>query len=724
MRIFILLIISINILTANAYIDNITFQKIKKLVQKEELIAKAYKNYIYKYGKTPTNMKDLKDKSEILPAGFTTLNYFNKPITLTNIKNTKIEVKLNSDLPKVLKEKINVYEYYYSNKNRVYTIAPITSHNKSIKIKLSEEDKYIIEFQDQITTDKTEARNKYYLDEHGVLHWYDNSNNYKFSYGKNLILDSSVNIFDEITGLYDSSFKSLFQSKKVLYTGLQIFHTKENKVLEYLNLGEKGKIIKVGETRRSLGETILKFTRRAGGMIVNGDIYTWGNNAKQVVGVGKNTYTTKNGEIGKGYPVINTLVKAKAVTYENDIDSKQYFSSPLRPKFIEFTSDVWHSTCGVSIKGELYCGGTDGNNNIEFEGKSSSSELLYRSKIFNGTDFKIKKVFSLLATYIALGKPANDNQSGYLIYYWGGNNKRGYGATGFNVEKNITTPTNVSNIRFKDLTYTLSVFYRRIAALTPTGDIYTWGLDDNITSLSCMQNTSLGNKNFCKPIKVNSDVNFVSLLGGQRGFLAKDDEGQFYRISQKKIGTNVGLAKVDKINDLIKNYSDYDLENDSEILSADLSSKLNSGGTLEYGEGIVWVNKKNELKGDYFTSDNKDDDFFKEAIKKIKWKIIRVVEDQNGMCGIDTNNQMYCWGDMTFFGGGNNAGNTFMLPMFTANLHDENKDFLMAEGGDTFEGSKNVTNMTSGDWEKGIKKEYFIKYPTYFGGFNYEFEFK
>ena len=85
---------------------------------------------------------------------------------------------------------------------------------------------------------------------------------------------------------------------------------------------------------------------------------------------------------------------------------------------------------------------------------------------------------------------------------------------------------------------------------------------------------------------------------------------------------------------------------------------------------------------------------------------------------------MYCWGDMTFFGGGNNAGNTFMLPMFTANLHDENKDFLMAEGGDTFEGSKNVTNMTSGDWEKGIKKEYFIKYPTYFGGFNYEFEFK
>lgn len=724
MRIFILLIISINILTANAYIDNITFQKIKKLVQKEELIAKAYKNYIYKYGKTPTNMKDLKDKSEVLPAGFTTLNYFNKPITLTNIENTKIEVKLNSDLPKVLKEKINVYEYYYSNKNRVYTIAPITSHNKSIKIKLSEEDKYIIEFQDQITTDKTEARNKYYLDEHGVLHWYDNSNNYKFSYGKNLILDSSVNIFDEITGLYDSSFKSLFQSKKVLYTGLQIFHTKENKVLEYLNLGEKGKIIKVGETRRSLGETILKFTRRAGGMIVNGDIYTWGNNAKQVVGVGKNTYTTKNGEIGKGYPVINTLVKAKAVTYENDIDSKQYFSSPLRPKFIEFTSDVWHSTCGVSIKGELYCGGTDWNNNIEFEGKSSSSELLYRSKFFNGVDFKIKKVFSLLATYIALGKPANDNQSGYLIYYWGGNNKRGYGATGFNVEKNITTPTNVSNIRFKDLTYTLSVFYRRIAALTPTGDIYTWGLDDNITSLSCMQNTSLGNKNFCKPIKVNSDVNFVSLLGGQRGFLAKDDEGQFYRISQKKIGTNVGLAKVDKINDLIKNYSDYDLENDSEILSADLSSKLNSGGTLEYGEGIVWVNKKNELKGDYFTSDNKDDDFFKEAIKKIKWKIIRVVEDQNGMCGIDTNNQMYCWGDMTFFGGGNNAGNTFMLPMFTANLHDENKDFLMAEGGDTFEGSKNVTNMTSGDWEKGIKKEYFIKYPTYFGGFNYEFEFK
>ena len=111
--------------------------------------------------------------------------------------------------------------------------------------------------------------------------------------------------------------------------------------------------------------------------------------------------------------------------------------------------------------------------------------------------------------------------------------------------------------------------------------------------------------------------------------------------------------------------------------------------------GIVWVNSKNELKGDYFTADNQNDNIFKSAIKKIKWKKIKVIDDDNGMCGIDINNQMYCWGIMSFYKNGSTnldyMGNTFMIPVFNTNLYDTDKDFLVAEGGEG-----NLTNMTSG----------------------------
>lgn len=727
MKKLLVLTIFINLLFANAYIDNISFQKVVKLVEKEELIAKAYKEYLMKFGKEPSDLDILVNNSSLIPSGFSSLNFFSKTISL---KTLNLKAYINSQLPTLLKDKVNVYEYYYSNENRKYTLAPIDINSDAVKIKLSIKEKYILEFKNQITRDKDLALNKYYLDDSGILHWYDLLGNYKFSYGDNLIIHSSVPLFNDITGALDPDFKALFANKKVLYAGLEIFHMQEDKALEYLDLGEKGNIIKVGDSRRELGKTILKFTRRAGGMIVNGDIYTWGNNANSVVGIGNNNYTTKDGSAGIGYPVVNTLVKAKALTYDPLIDSKRYFSSPLRPKFVDFTSDVWHSTCGVTTKGELYCAGPNvlEQNFIDFQGYTRTSrenmEYLYRSSFFNGTTNEIKKVFSLLSTYIALGKPITDELPGYLVYYWGNNNKYGYGATSNKNEKKVRTPSTVSNKRFKDISYTISVGYRRIAGVTPDGDIYTWGLDNQITNMgNCNQNIDGQTINFCEPVRLDSNINFTSVLGGQQGFIAKNDSGEFFRITQPKESGQGTLAKVENINDLIKNHEKYDSENDVDIISVDLSSKL-TGSTLEYGKGIVWVNSKKELKGDYFTSENVNDEFFKEAINRIKWKMIRVIEDQNGMCGIDENNQMYCWGDMTFFGAANAAGNTFMLPMFTANLHDEDKDFLVAEGGETFEGSSNVTNMTSGEWVKGTKNEYFIKYPTYFGGFNYEFEFK
>ena len=98
------------------------------------------------------------------------------------------------------------------------------------------------------------------------------------------------------------------------------------------------------------------------------------------------------------------------------------------------------------------------------------------------------------------------------------------------------------------------------------------------------------------------------------------------------------------------------------------------------------------------------------------------------MCGIDEYYQMYCWGIQSFYRTGYSysdfMGNTFMIPVFNTNLYDLNKDFLVAEGG--YNG--HLTNMTSGEWSTtntdGITGAFFMKYPTYIGGFNYEFDFK
>ena len=735
MSFFRFLLISLVIVTTlyseKIQVDSISFTKIKKLVEKEELIAKAYKNYVRAEGNT-ASLNTLISNNQYLPEGFSKFNLFGKEIQIdtskNEIKNSLFRKNIN-DNKIAFNLKPNVYDYYYSNKYRKYTKSPINLNNKNILINLDSNEKYILKFKDVITKDKISAINKYYLDSKGLLHWYDENNNYKFTLAKDLLLDETIEIFNS-DGTIKSTFTNLFVNKDVLYAGQTLFHPNNNSVDEYLHLGNGNGIIKVGKDERDIGKTILQFTRRSGGIIVNGDLYTWGNNGNKIVATGKNEYINKKNNQGNGKALITTLVRAKAKSYNSTFDNKNYFSSPLRPKFIDFTSDVWHSTCGVSTKGELYCAGNNAleSNPISLEGYTKGSysnvEYLYRSKFFNGTSNKAFKLFPLNSTYMILGKPANDLEDGYLMYFWGTNNSRGWGASGKRNETNVSTPKKASDIRFKDITFTLTIRYRRIGGLSTSGDIYTWGLDNNITPLNtCYQQLDGKTQNLCAPLKVETNIKFVSILGGQQTFLATDKDGKYYRISQA-YGKR---AVVDNINDLIKSYSEYKAEDDSEIIAVDITSKLIGGQIKQYesyGKGIVWINSKNQLKGDYFTSENRNDDFFKAAISKIKWKKIRMVEDKNGMCGIDIYNQMYCWGAMSFYAGTNANGNTFMLPVFNSNLHDLDKDFLLAAGGYADNKSSNVTNMTSGDWSRGSKGEFFMKYPTYIGGFNYEFTFK
>jgi len=745
-KLLIIIFFTISAYANEVQIDSISYSKIKKLVEKEELIAKAYKKYIKDKG-TVANLNTL-IIDDYLPEGFSNLNLFGKEIkintTLNELENTlfrknKDNVSISFNL------KPNVYDYYYSNKYREYTKSPISVKSKNITIDLSDYEKYIIKYRNlgQLTTTKNLASNKYYLDPQGLLHWYNSSTEYKYTLSKDLVLDESVIIFNS-DGTIKQDFTDLFNGKNVLYAGQTLFHPNNNGVDEYLHLGNGNGIIKVGKDERDIGKTILQFTRRAGGIIINGDIYTWGNNANKITGVDINPYLNTSSNNGNHYPVLTSLVRVKAKSYNSSIDNKNYFSSPLRPKFIDFFSTVYHSTCGISINGELYCTGSQGIYSpfTYTEVQSGSKEMLYRSNFFNGTDGrKATKIFANNQSWLILANTKSDGNGGYQdgqIYRWGIDYAGFSGNSSNNFYKyyNTGSPTELEvfdsgvKVKFKDITYLLTIGYRKMGALSNEGDVYLWGLDNYYNS-GCSKSQEGVSINLCKPYKIPSEVDFAELKGGLQGFVAKDKNGKYYKIYQK-YGY---LPKIVSINELIKSYNNsednkYIESDDSEILSVDLSSRLN-GSSLVFGEGIVWINGKNQLKGDYFTSANKNDDFFKASIKKIKWKKIKVVEDDNGMCGIDIYNQIYCWGIASYYRKTGNSstkmGNTFMLPVFNTNLQDLDKDYLVAEGGSSST-TATLTNMTSGDWKitdsKGNQGAFFMKYPTYIGGFNYEFTFK
>jgi hypothetical protein len=741
-KIFFLVLLSLNLYANTEYLDSVSITKIKKLIEKEEQIALAYKKYILKKGTNPTAIQDLID-SDFLPKGFSLMNPFGREIKLSTSNPTDTE----NSLPDSFKVKTNIFDYYYSNKYRVYTKAPISVNNNKVQILLSEKEKLIYQNKAIITIVKADAKNKYYLDPNGVLHWYDINGNFKFSVDKELILDSSVKLLDS-NGNVDVEFKNLMQNKNISYLGQTILYKKDGKALEYLNLGGNNGILKVNSKTRDVGKTVIQFSRRAGGMIVNGDIYTWGNNGNKIAGINSSDYTISSGTPNSNrYPVITSLVRLKSKIYDDASDGKDltkynninYFSSSLRPKFVDFFSTVYHSTCGVSTKGELYCGGKTGSeysfgDNFTHVDSSNNGEMLYRSTFFNGVNNKAAKIFANNQIWLILSQDGD-------IYRWGYDFGSGFSGNGnakynySNIKTNlapsiIDVRIGTAKVLFSDITYLLTINYRKMGALSTDGYIYIWGIEDKNSNGSCSETWENKKFNLCEPTRIDSSTTsqgitktFQTIQGGLESFVALGNDGKYYKIYQPK-GKKI---QVENLNDAIKTYNQsnnnkYVAGDDDTILSVDISSTLGGTEANDWNKGIVWINSKNELKGDYFTTQNVNDQVFKSAIKKIKWKKIKVIEDDNGMCGIDIYNQMYCWGAMSYYRTGTSyVGNTFMIPIFNTNLFDLDKDYLVAEGGN----NGYLTNMTSGDWTTTDSKgPFFMKYPTYIGGFNYEFIFK
>ncbi|QKF65744.1 hypothetical protein AVENP_0164 [Arcobacter venerupis] len=709
LKIAVLFFLSLNIFASDNYIDSLTLTKIKKLVQKEEEIALAYKKYIFEKGtnkddNTLITVEKLRNLN-YLPKGFSLTDPFGRQLTI--IANNKINAFTTTDATL----KLNLYDYYYSNYYRTNTKAPLSINKGDIEIILSSDEKYKVEHKDMIALNKADAKNKvsgqggYYLDEKGVLHWYDKDGKYKFSITNDLLVDQSVTVLNE-NGTITSSFLDLVQDKNFMYAGEKILRENDDSVDQYLNTNKN--LVDLNPTK-SVGKTVIRFSNSGGALIINGNIYTWGNNSKKSVSIGKNTYTNESGNIGSGNPIINTMVNTKAMIYDdtktipytNNFNTKKFFSSPIRPNFIDLFTEDSHGTCGISLKSELYCGGQDilENNYISFDNYTKGSllnmEYLYRSTFFNGITNKAKAIIALDNTYLVLSRGNTDTVDGYRLYYWGKDNNQGWAGTGNNTESNVFIPTVYSEIRFKDITYTLSPSYRKILGLDTEGNLFIWGLTSGTTCTN-------GDINYCRSTKIGSDANFTTIASGRENFLATDNSGNFYKISTAGV--------ISKVEDIIKGYTSYNQTDDARILSVDFSRKVGELSQSSAGTGIVWVNSKNQLKGDYQISSG-NDDLFENTILKIQWKEIKVIGDDNAMCGIDVNDQMYCWGNMV-----NSSGTGLILPLFNANLHDESKDYLL------FEKTNSLTTMTSGDWVNNSK--YYIKYPTYIGGFNYEFIFK
>ena len=116
-KILILLFISLNIFADdNNQIDSLTLTKIKKLVQKEEEIALAYKKYLLEKGVYPSTIATMKTYN-YLPRGFEVINPFGKEIililddnaTTTNKKDDKHKIKGFQTTDPTLKS--NLYKY-------------------------------------------------------------------------------------------------------------------------------------------------------------------------------------------------------------------------------------------------------------------------------------------------------------------------------------------------------------------------------------------------------------------------------------------------------------------------------------------------------------------------------------------------------------------------------------------------------------------------------------
>ncbi|MDX4013227.1 hypothetical protein Q6A86_09545 [Aliarcobacter skirrowii] len=115
---FIILFVCINLFASSEF-DILNKKKIDKLIQKEEQIAVAYKKYLIVEAKKPEKIENL---TPYLVDGFDFINPF-------GIKMSIEDGEIKPFIPKNETLLNDMILYYYTNSNRVYTLAPLNKNS-------------------------------------------------------------------------------------------------------------------------------------------------------------------------------------------------------------------------------------------------------------------------------------------------------------------------------------------------------------------------------------------------------------------------------------------------------------------------------------------------------------------------------------------------------------------------------------------------------------------
>lgn len=689
-----LLSICSNSLFANVELDSLNFIKTKKVIQKEEEIAKAYKKYLLQKGSIPTEYNDLKD---FLPKGFEFTDSYYRGLKIDG--NASISRSIQND-------KIPLDNIYFSNKLREHTKAP-NSSSDNIQIALSNRDLLIYQLykqnpnqivdKDRAKTDKSED-GKFYV-ENGILHYF-HKEKHIFTLTDDVLVSENIEILDKSNSV-TSQVRDLVQSKNGVYAGQKIFHKcnpnnlncKEGEVNQYLNL--QSNIIRVNSYIEPL-KLLMKIVPSGAGLLLNGDIYMWGDNSNYAVGLGVATNDESKEQI-------NTTIKVNSVYYDDDktvdksintINTQNQLSTVKRTKFIDLFFDYKKGLCAISTNNDIYCNGKELLDSFgsQFEGYKTSTkqELLYRHNFFTPEDKKVKKIFIFDNTYLVLTKDG-------FLYYWG-DNKYAWAASETKNENITIEPQKVSNItNFKDIAFIQHKDKRKLFALSSTSKVSYWG---NIKeNENCLIADGESVVNICAPreIKKAKDEveeierkSFSEINSSIYYVFAKDTNDIFYKIDENGVPSKitddiVSNNEEDKEED--REDEEEENEEDNEIISFDYTSNA-----------IVWVDNKNKLKGKLLTEEKKDKNFGT-IIDSMSWLKIKVVNEHDAMCGLTTNSELYCWGDMR-----NSDKTSSVVPLFNTNQYAEDEDFMF---GDLI--SK--------------EKYYKLDFPTFISGFNYDVEF-
>jgi len=175
---------------------------------------------------------------------------------------------------------------------------------------------------------------------------------------------------------------------------------------------------------------------------------------------------------------------------------------------------------------------------------------------------------------------------------------------------------------------------------------------------------------------------------------------------------------IDSYEDL-KNIKDTKSKDDSKFSFVEKEFTLDAEGKIDIGFGAL-ITSNASIVGTLLGGDRDN------SISNVSWGIdnvkITLVDKDSisspppyvcAMTGVETSTQMYCWGNVAR-----------AIPILNTSLYDYNKINTIGDINDLFISKKEDEAEQMSFDEYNNNGNLFLKYPTYIGGFDYEFYFK